>query len=251
MADDATKKTDGEQVPTPPETTDDKTVGAIIDETLPPAGDKTPKTEPETVPLPAFLDMKKDAKKFEKLYNELVEKNAKGDSTKEEINDDLQALAEEFDIDPKFVSKLGKILESKAEKKAGDAIKPILDREAALTKKEKDALIDAAFTKHYGEALEKMPEYSEIANADTIKALSLLPQNANKTFAQLIEETYGKAITGKRTIEPTKPAGGKDPEPLDMERARKDPKYFEEVMANPTQKAEYNRKMLEPNRRRG
>jgi len=85
-----------------------------------------------------------------------------------------------------------------------------------------------------------MPEYENLVNREVIKVLSLDPKNANKTFAQLIEETYGKAITGKRTIETTKPGGGKEPTEIDFDKALKDTEYFKEIMSNPTLKKKYN-----------
>jgi hypothetical protein len=89
-----------------------------------------------------------------------------------------------------------------------------------------------------------MPEFTSIVNPGVIKALSLLPQNASKTFPQLIEETYGNAISGKRTMQTTTPGGGKDSAPLDYTKATQDMSYYNEVMANPKLKAEYNQKML-------
>lgn len=247
---DTNKPTDGEPVTTPPEKTDEKTMGDIINDTVPPTDPKDPKSEDETVPLSVFLNLKKDNKDLTKAVKDLQTKINAGDSSKEDIAEDLDALAEEFDIEPKFVNKLAKILEGKAEKKAGEVLKPILERESTLTAAEKKRKLDEAFTKHYTEALEKMPEYNDIANADAIKALSFLPENSKKTFAQLIEETYGKAITGKRTIDTTKPGGGKDPDPIDFDRAKNDTEYFKTIMADPARKAEYNRNMLLPRGRR-
>ncbi len=189
-------------------------------------------------------------KKFEKLFNDLKTKSEKGDAPDKEIAEDLDALAEEFDIDPKFVKKLSKILEGKAEKKVGESMAPILEQNQKLTQKEKEEAIDKAFEKHYTAALETMPEYVDIANANVIKALSLLPANKDKTFAQLIEDTYSKAITGKRTIADTKPGGGKDPEPIDYDKAKNDTAYFQEIMKDPQKKKEYNEHMLAPKHRR-
>lgn len=244
------KKPEAEPEQKAPESTDEKTMGEIINDTVPPTDPKDPKVEDETVPLPAFLDLKKDYKELKKSFKDLQDKISSGDVSKEDIAEDLNALAEEFDIEPKFVNKLAKILEGKAEKKAGEVLKPILERESTLTAAEKKRKLDEAFTKHYNEALEKMPEYNDIANADAIKALSFLPENSKKTFAQLIEETYGKAITGKRTIETTKPGGGKDPEPIDFNRAKNDTEYFKTIMADPAKKKEYNAHMLAPKGRR-
>lgn len=241
----------------PAEKIEEKTVGAIIDEVDPkePDGTKKPDdtADAEVVPLAAFLEMKNDNKEMKKALKELTDQIQAGDLSKTEITADIKALAEEFDVDPKFISKFKAAIlaeaTAKADKKVEDVTKPILAREEGLTKKERDQKIHEAFTKHYDAALETMPEYADIADAATIKALSLLPENAKKTFPQLIEATYGKAIVGKRTIDPIKPNGGKDDEPLDMARARQDTEYFKEVMANPTMKAEYNKRMLETGRR--
>lgn len=246
MTEKVNKDTEKKPVEAPAEKTEEKTVQDIIRDTVRPEKEK----ETETVPLATFLETKKDAKKFEKLFNDLQEKVNVGDSSNEEINDDLDALATEFDIDSKFVTKLSKVLEAKAEKKAGAIIKPILDREDKLSKKEKDELLNKAFEKAYNLEIEKSPEYKDIANAEVIKQLSFLPQNANKTFAQLIEETYGAAITGRHTIPDTNPGGGKDPEPIDFNKAKQDTKYFESIMANPILKAEYNKHLLAPRGRR-
>ena len=240
---DEVKKTEAEPAKTVEEKKPlEKTAGEIINEIAP--GDKKPEAKPEMVPLSSLLEFKNENKDLKKAIKDLEKRVNDGEMTKGEIKDDLSELAEEFDTDPKFVRKLSKILEDRAEKKADDKIKPILERDTKITKKERDELIDTAFQKHFTSAIEKMPEYSEIADADTIKALSLLPQNANKTFPQLIEDTYGKAISGKRTIDPIKPGGGKDPDPIDYERAKKDTKYFEEIMSDPERKKEYNKNML-------
>ena len=113
-----------------------------------------------------------------------------------------------------------------------------------LEEEKRKESIEKVFNTHFNLALEKVPEFKGIVNPEVIKSLSLLPQNANKTFLQLIGETYGGAVTGRRTIPQTVPAGGKESAPLDYQRAVKDPEYFKEVMADPKLKAEYNNKML-------
>lgn len=235
----------------------EKTAGEIIEEAAgggeggegegSPDGDG--EGEKEMVPLSSLMEFKKENKDLKKAIKKLEDAINAGDTSKDDIAKEIEDLADEYDVDPKFASKLVKILEARATEKVGEAMKPILEQNKKLTQKEKDDLIDKAFTKHFAAAMETMPEYEEIVDAETIKALSLLPKNAKKTFAQLIEETYGRAITGKRTIDDTKPGGGKEPELLDMEKARKDTEYFKEVMANPTLKAEYNKRMLLPRNR--
>lgn len=249
----AEKKTEGEPAEIPAEKTEDKTAGEIIREATTKESDKEATPEPddkEMVPLSSLLEFKKENKKLKKDIENLVAKTSKGDIEEDDVEAEVKALAEEYDMDPKFASKLAKILEVRASKKAGEVIAPILEQNKKLSQKEKDDLINTAFTKHFAAALEKMPEYKDIVDPETIKALSLLSKNSSKTFVQLIEDTYGKAITGKRTIPETKPGGGKEPEPLDMDKARSDSSYFAEVMKNPDLKKEYNKRMLEPKHRR-
>ncbi len=147
-------------------------------------------------------------------------------------------MAEKYDVDKEFVGELAAVLTKSAEDAAEARIAPMKEQE-------RKAAIDKAFEAEFSRIMERMPEYTGVANKDAIKSLSLLPGNAKKTLAQLIEETFGGAITGKRTIEPNKPGGRNEPGPVDVSRARKDPEYFKEVMANPETKAEYNKKMLE------
>lgn len=207
------------------------------------------KEEPDTVSLSKFLDEKKGRKAAEKRIKELEQQLAAGDTTQVEAADDIEAIADEFGLDDTgkyYLSKVFAAAERRAEAKAAvaaeaktkEALKP-------LTEKERQDQIDTAFTRHFNAAMEQLPELADVVNPSVIKQLSLLPQNASKTFRQIIEETYGNAVSGRRTLEPNKPGGGKEPEPLDIDRARKDPDYFKQVMANPKLKAEYNKAMLE------
>lgn len=54
----------------------------------------------------------------------------------------------------------------------------------------RDARIDAAFQKYFKLAMDILPEYKGIVDPTIIKALSLDPANANKTFIQIITERY-------------------------------------------------------------
>lgn len=229
-------------IPTPvaevtatPETTVEQTIGDVLETKEVPV-----EKHVNTIPESAFLSEKKARKEAEKRIKDL-EDQIKNGSSQREVSDDIASIAKEYDIDPSFLDKLEKSIRSKTERELKDEIS---SKFKPIEEQEKQARIDKVFQEHYGLAIQSMPEFSNIVNPGVIKALSLLPQNANKTFAQLIEETYGGAITGKRTIQSTTPGGGKDPAPLDYDRANKDSAYFDEVMANPKLKAEFNEKML-------
>jgi len=219
------------------ETTATETTEQTIGEVL------TPETKPaveNTIPEHKFLEEKKGRKEAERKVKELQELIQSG-ASKKEISEDMDAIAKEYDIDPTFLEKLEKTIRSKSEKDIEDKFslkfKPLEEKE----RKEK---IDKAFQEHFQNAIKSLPEFEKIVNPEIIKSLSLLPQNASKTFSQLIEETYGNAITGKRSIPSTVYGGGKEAEPLDIERAGKDIEYLKEVLADPKKKEQYNSQML-------
>lgn len=60
--------------------------------------------------------------------------------------------------------------------------------------KSQDVLIEEIFSENFNKVMEGMPEYKDVVNRDVIKELSLLPQNAKKTFQQIVEETYKDKI---------------------------------------------------------
>lgn len=188
---------------------------------------------PETVGLDKFLDVKKDNKELRKDIADL-KKLIESGATKQEVSADISSIAEEYGVNPDFLSKFTAAIKAEASKEAEARIAP-------LQEKERQSKIDTIFSKHFKDSMDRMPEYEGIVNSDVIKALSLDPRNADKTFDQIIEDTYGNAIQGKRTIETTTPGGGKNPEPIDFARATKDPAYYNSIMANPTMKAEYNK----------
>lgn len=196
------------------------------------AGDINKRDETKMVPEWQLIEAKKAAQK--KI--DALEARLSSGETDKDISDDVKEIYDAYpDVDKKFID----MILSKAKSAAKSEIEPI-------TKEQKARDIDAKFQKNFKIAMEKLgKDFDGIVNEDVIKKLTLLPENADKTFSQIIEETYGASLTGRRTIETTKPGGGKDPAPLNFDKARKDSKYFDEVMADPKLKAEYNKRMLE------
>ena len=223
------------EVQATPEPTAEKTIGEVLET-------KTLEVEkPNTVPEHIFLSEKKARKETEKELKDLKAQIQAG-ATKRETSASIKAIAEEYpDIDPDFLDKFAAAIRSESKNELQDELS---SKFRPLEEKEKQSHIDKTFETHYTQAINAMPEFAQVVNPAVIKALSLLPQNRNKTFSQLIEETYGNAISGKRTLQSTTSGGGKESEPLDYQRAVKDTKYFEQVMANPKLKAEYNDIML-------
>lgn len=188
-----------------------------------------PEKKEESVPLAKFLDEKRENKELKAEIERLSQAN----KPQAEITSDLKALADEHGIDAGFLDKLAKTIKAQAEAGVEERLRP-------LAEKEKADKIDKAFQTGFAKAMEAMPDYDGVADAEVIKSLSLDPKNAQKTFRQLIEDTYGNSLGGKRTIETGTPRGGNTPGNVDIEKARKDPSYFKEVMADPELKKQYN-----------
>lgn len=205
----------------------EKTIDEIHKEAAPEVKPK------ETVGLDKFMTEKKGRQEAEKRIKEL-EKSIESGATAEQVSADIDAIAEKYpDVSKDFLRDIANVMNTRVQ----EAVKP-LQQEKTQKK------IDEAFKTYFDKAMGEMPEFAKIVNAEVIKTLSLDPKNSNKTMKQLIEETYGAAVPGKRTIDNTLPGGGKDTEPLNFDKARQDSEYFDVVMANPRLKAEYNEKML-------
>jgi uncharacterized protein YfcZ (UPF0381/DUF406 family) len=214
---------EGTQVSEPQE----ETIGSVLQE----------KREPDAIPK-ARLDKEiARRKEAERALAELQQKATTQSMTREEINTDLRALADEHGIDAGFLNKLATAIKAQAEAQIEEKLRP-------LTERERQQKIDAAFNVGFSKAMDNLPEYKDVVNPSVIKTLSLDPSNANKTFRQLIEETYGNALAGKRTIERATPRGGATSGDLDFRRARTDSAYFREVMADPTLKKQYNDRLI-------
>jgi len=119
-------------------------------------------------------------------------------------------------------------------------VKKLAHKLEQIEERETRARLDATFQEHLNKALEKAPEYKAVVNVDVIKALAFNPANKNKTYSQLLDEAYGNALTGRRTIETTTPRGGAKDTKVDMQRAQSDATYRHEVLADPELKKQYN-----------
>jgi hypothetical protein len=193
--------------------------------------------EAQVVPLAAHIELKKEYKRLEGEIKDL-KKSVELGASKKEVAASIDALVSEFpDVDPTFLRKLSQSIaadaETKAEQKLAERLKPLQEREEV-------ARIEAIFGEYFDKAVSELPEYKDVVNREVIKQLSLLPQNANKTFSQLIEETYKNAAIGKRSIDTAATRVSKDSEAtVDVEKAQRDPAYMKEVMANPELKKQY------------
>lgn len=197
---------------------------------------KTDEKEVKVVPEAKFLEYKNTNKQLKRDLADLQRQIESGSNNKV-ISKDLKAIAEEHNIDVSFLQDFASAVKQEAEK---DLEEKVSERLKPITDKQNSDRIEKIFSENFSKTIDAMPEFKDIANRDVIKTLALDPKNANKTFAQIIENAYGHLVTGKRTIESTKPQGGKSDTSIDFSRASRDSSYFAEIMADPQLKKKYN-----------
>lgn len=193
------------------------------------------KQEVKEVPLAAFLEEKNARKEMEKELKSL-KKQIESGATKTEVSDTIQSIAEEFNTDPKFLSRFAAAIKADADKEAEAKFTAKLK---PFEEKEKSDRVQKVFDTHFVKSMDEMGEYKGIVNKDVIFALSLNPSNSSKTIPQLIEETYGQAISGRRSIETGTPRGGAPAGTFDPDRANKDVEYLKQVYKDPVLRKSY------------
>lgn len=200
-------------------------------------GDKAaPNAEAKMVPESVVIEYKKDLAAIKKELKRTQELVADG-ASKKEVSTSIKTIAEKHNVSEEFLTELATAIRAEAD---GDIEEKVNSRMKPLEAQDRAAKIEKIFSDNYEKTLDQMPEYKDIANREVIKTLTLDPANANKTFAQILEQAYGHLVQGKRTIDAAKPRGGKEPAPVDFDKARKDTEYFKEVMADPALRKEYN-----------
>lgn len=196
----------------------------------------------DMVPLAAFLEEKNARKELTKEVQRLTAAIGAG-ATDKEVSQSIDSVAEEFGLDKAALNKLARAIrvetEAAAEEKFSKRLKPFEDSARAEA-------VRKAFTAHYDKALENMEDFKGIVNKDVIFRLTVDPANANKTISEIIEDTYGSALGGKRTVDSANSSRGTDASAiLDKARMNTDEKYLDEVLANPILKKQYDDALLE------
>ncbi len=177
-----------------------------------------------------------ELKELKEKIREIEESRYDGVSDNE-IKSSMDDLSEEYNVDKDFLKKQSKILKEEIRAEMQEELKKNLE---PLSQREKEKKYVEDVTTYFNNSLEKMPEFKGIANLQSIIDLGRLPKNQQKTVSQLIEETFGSAITGKKTIESSNVRGNTEPTEVDYARAKTDTEYFKEVMSNPELKKKYN-----------
>jgi hypothetical protein len=196
--------------------------------------------EAKMVPEAVLIEYKKESKAVRKELDALKKSIEEG-STKKEVKQSLKDIATKHNVDAEFLNEFSEAVRKEAETEAEEKMKPIQEKENAEKR-------DKIFESHFTKTLEEMPEFKNLVNKDVIRTLAFDPKNANKTFAQILQDSYGHLVTGKKTLETTKARGGAQDTEVDFSKARTNTEYFKEVMADPELKRKYNDDMAKRNK---
>ena len=233
-----------DSAPPAPEVKDEQPVveteTKVEEETLADALDtKEEHKVPDSIPYDRFKEKVDENKELRERVEALEAKAQDQDMSKKEIAADLGDIADEFNIDSDVLDKIAGAVEARAKAQIEEQLAPLTQRQAQEKR-------DAAFEKMFAGAIENNPEYKDVVNKDVIKQLAFNPANADKTFSQILEMSYGNLVKGtdRKTMETTQP--GKSDETIDKvdyNRAQTDSEYFNRVKADPTLKEQYNTQM--------
>lgn len=189
----------------------------------------------QTVGLDKFLEVKNEAKELRRELQELNKKIQEG-ASKRSVDDDIASLSREYNVDETLLQKIAQSVTSRTTKEIEERLMPKLAKVEEMTVSEKR---EKTFNNLLSNALDVMPEYDGVINKEVIKTLAFDPRNSKKTITQIIEETYGNAITGKKSFE-TKRGSGREPEKPDFNSIRGNPNLLKEVLKDESQRKEFN-----------
>lgn len=236
MADEAFAPKDGlspEQTETATETTtESETLGALTEE------------KHESVPLKKYMEEKRlskeNADKATALEAELAKvKSNMASMSVPAINDEITRLATEHNADPELLAKLMSMAKTVTAKE----IREELDAQyaPAITRIEQERNAEKAekkFDTLYEKTLSEMGEYAGVVNKDVIKSLAFNPANAKKTLPQILEEAYGNAVQGRKSIESHTP-GSRGADEVDISNPTDHD--FDKINADPSLKAKWSK----------
>jgi hypothetical protein len=92
-------------------------------------------------------------------------------------------------------------------------------------------------------AIENAPHYREIVNRDVLKDLARKTTDKNMTVSQLLENVYGKAVTGKKTLEPSHSTNDRGDAKVDFAKSG-DPAVYSQIKSDPKLWKEYNEYLI-------
>jgi ribosomal protein S17E len=173
-------------------------------------------------------DLKSENREMKKMIRdeviptirELQAQVKKGGTNASDAEDELDALAKEWELEPKFVKRLSTILLSKSKKQFEDEylseFKDIKSKTEAQSKEINNAHISAAISKEFDRAIAENPEMGKVAKKEAVRKYILSnEENLKRTMEDILEELYGDVTKNDSGIEGYSSQGGNHPKEPD------------------------------------
>jgi ribosomal protein S17E len=154
-----------------------------------------------------IVDLKKENREMKKMIRDeviptikdLQQQIKKGGTTADDALDELDALAKEWELQPKFVQKLASILLNKSKKQFEDEylsdIKDIKKKTEDQSKEISNAQITGAISKEFDRVVADNPDLAKVAKKEAVKKYIMSSEdNLKRTMEEILEELYGDAV---------------------------------------------------------
>ena len=228
--DDKSKKPAGDQKPADKEGKDkNSSNGQSIAQVAGGEGDSKgakPKEGDERDSL--IVDLKKENREMKKMIRdeviptirELQQQIKKGGTSADDALDELDALAKEWELEPKFVQKLASILLTKSKKQFEDEylsdIKDIKKKTEDQSKEITNAQITSAISKEFDRVIADNPDLAKVAKKEAVrKYIMSSEENLSRTMEDILEELYGDSAKPEPGMEGYSSQGGNHPKDPD------------------------------------
>jgi len=154
-----------------------------------------------------IVDLKKENREMKKMIRDeviptikdLQQQIKKGGTSADDALDELDALAKEWELQPKFVQKLASILLNKSKKQFEDEylsdIKDIKKKTEDQSKEISNAQITGAISKEFDRVVADNPDLAKVAKKEAVKKYIMSSEdNLSRTMEEILEELYGDAV---------------------------------------------------------
>jgi ribosomal protein S17E len=175
-----------------------------------------------------IVDLKKENREMKKMIRDeviptirqLQQEVKKGGTSAGDALDELDELAKEWDLQPKFVQKLASILLNKSKKQFEDEylsdIKDIKTKTEAQSKEITNAQITGAISKEFDRVIADNPDLAKVAKKEAVKKYILSSEeNLNRSMEDILEELYGDSEKPEAGMEGYSSQGGNHPKEPD------------------------------------
>ncbi len=182
-----------------------------------------------------IVDLKKENREMKKMIRDeviptikdLQQQIKKGGTSADDALDELDALAKEWELQPKFVQKLASILLNKSKKQFEDEylsdIKDIKKKTEDQSKEISNAQITSAISKEFDRVIADNPDLAKVAKKEAVKKYIMSSEeNLGRTMEDILEELYGDSAKPEAGMEGYSSQGGNHPKDPDYKKPSED-----------------------------